>query len=49
MQERSQTARILEQHFDTILKDAVAIFPFAGAESSDHDRSANLEIGRAHV
>ncbi|HKC57364.1 MAG TPA: GGDEF domain-containing protein [Vicinamibacterales bacterium] len=42
MQERSQTARILEQHFDTILKDAVAIFPFAGAESSDHDRSANL-------
>jgi len=42
VQERSQTARILEQHFDTILKDAVAIFPFAGAESSDHDRSANL-------
>ncbi|HEY3160592.1 MAG TPA: GGDEF domain-containing protein [Vicinamibacterales bacterium] len=42
MQERAQTARILEQHSDSILKDAVAIFPFAGAESSDHDRSANL-------
>jgi diguanylate cyclase (GGDEF)-like protein len=42
VQERSQTARILEQHSDTILKDAVAIFPFAGAESSDQDRSANL-------
>src|SRR5258705_841269 len=42
VQERSQPARILEQHFDTILKDAVAIFPSAGAESSDHDRSANL-------
>jgi diguanylate cyclase (GGDEF)-like protein len=42
VQERSQTARILEQHSDNILKDAVAIFPFAGAESSEHDRSANL-------
>ena len=42
VQERSQTARILEQHSETILSDAVAIFPFAGAESSDQDRSANL-------
>jgi diguanylate cyclase (GGDEF)-like protein len=42
VQERSQTARVLEQHFDTILKDAAAIFPFAGAESSDQVRSANL-------
>ncbi len=42
MQERSQTARILEQHSETILHDAVAIFPFAGAESSDQERSANL-------
>src|SRR6266705_1179950 len=42
VQERSQVARILEQHSDVILNDAVAIFPFAGAESSDHDRSANL-------
>ena len=42
MQERSQTARILEQHSEVILKDAVAIFPFAGAESSDQERSANL-------
>jgi diguanylate cyclase (GGDEF)-like protein len=42
VQERSQTARILEQHSETILNDAVAIFPFAGAESSDQDRSANL-------
>jgi diguanylate cyclase (GGDEF)-like protein len=42
VQERSQAARILEQHSETILKDAVAIFPFAGAESSDQDRSVNL-------
>ena len=42
MQERAQTARILEQHSEIILKDAVAIFPFAGAESSDQERSANL-------
>lgn len=42
VQERSQTARILEQHSEIILKDAVAIFPFAGAESSDQERSANL-------
>jgi diguanylate cyclase (GGDEF)-like protein len=42
VQERSQAARILEQRSETILTDAVAIFPFAGAESSDHERSANL-------
>jgi diguanylate cyclase (GGDEF)-like protein len=42
VQERSQTARILEQHSESILNDAVAIFPFAGAESSGQDRSANL-------
>jgi diguanylate cyclase (GGDEF)-like protein len=42
VQERAQTARILEQHSEIILKDAVAIFPFAGAESSDRERSANL-------
>jgi diguanylate cyclase (GGDEF)-like protein len=42
VQERSQAARILEQHSDVILNDAVAIFPFAGAESSDHDRSTTL-------
>ncbi len=42
VQERSQAARILEQHTETILNDAVAIFPFAGAESSDQDRSVNL-------
>ena len=42
VQERSQAARVLEQHSETILKDAVAIFPFAGAESSDQDRSVNL-------
>ena len=42
VQERGQTARILEQHSEIILNDAVAIFPFAGAESSDHERSANL-------
>lgn len=42
MQERSQAARSLEQHAETILNDAVAIFPFAGADSSDYDRSANL-------
>jgi len=42
VQERAQTARILEQHSEIILKDAVAIFPFAGAESSDQERSANL-------
>ena len=49
MQERSQTARILEQHSEGILKDAVAIFPFAGAESSDHDRSANLADVMLHL
>ena len=42
MQERTQAARSLEQHAETILNDAVAIFPFAGADSTDHDRSANL-------
>ena len=42
MQERSQAARSLEQHAETILNDAIAIFPFAGADSSDHERSANL-------
>jgi diguanylate cyclase (GGDEF)-like protein len=42
VQERSQTARILEQHSENILREAVAIFPFAGAESSDKDRSVNL-------
>jgi diguanylate cyclase (GGDEF)-like protein len=42
VQERSHAARILERHSDAILKDAVAIFPFAGAESADHARSANL-------
>jgi diguanylate cyclase (GGDEF)-like protein len=42
VQERSQAARILEQHSDVILNDAVAIFPFAGAESTDQARSANL-------
>jgi hypothetical protein len=42
VQERSQTARILEQHSESILREAVAIFPFAGAESSDKDRSINL-------
>ena len=42
VQERAQTARILEHHSEIILKDAVAIFPFAGAESSDQERSANL-------
>jgi diguanylate cyclase (GGDEF)-like protein len=42
VQERSQAARVLEHHADTILNDAVAIFPFAGAESPDQDRSANL-------
>jgi len=49
VQERSQTARILEQHSEGILKDAVAIFPFAGAESSDHDRSANLADVMLHL
>ena len=49
MQERSQTARILEQHSEGILKEAVAIFPFAGAESSDHDRSANLADVMLHL
>lgn len=42
VQERSLTARILEQQSGPILNDAVAIFPFAGAESSERDRSANL-------
>jgi diguanylate cyclase (GGDEF)-like protein len=42
VQERSQTARILEQHSEEILNDAVAVFPFAGAESGDSARSANL-------
>lgn len=42
VQERAQTARVLEQHSETILNDAVAIFPFAGADSSDHANSANL-------
>jgi diguanylate cyclase (GGDEF)-like protein len=42
VQDRSQAARILEQHSEVILTDAVAIFPFAGAESSDQARSANL-------
>jgi len=49
VQERSQTARILEQHSEGILKEAVAIFPFAGAESSDHDRSANLADVMLHL
>lgn len=42
VQERSQTARILELRSEIILNDAVAIFPFAGAESADRNRSANL-------
>jgi diguanylate cyclase (GGDEF)-like protein len=42
VQERSQAARILEQHSEAILNDAIAIFPFAGAESADQARSANL-------
>src|SRR5881628_1893511 len=42
VQERSQAARILELHSEIILNDAVAIFPFAGAESADRNRSANL-------
>jgi diguanylate cyclase (GGDEF)-like protein len=42
VQERSQAARILEQHSEAILNDAVAIFPFAGAESADQARSTNL-------
>jgi len=42
VQERSQAARILEQHSEVILNDALAIFPFAGAESGDQARSANL-------
>jgi diguanylate cyclase (GGDEF)-like protein len=42
VQERSQAARTLEHRSETILNDAVAIFPFAGADASDHDRSANL-------
>jgi diguanylate cyclase (GGDEF)-like protein len=42
VQDRSQAARILEKHSEVILNDAVAIFPFAGAESGDQARSANL-------
>jgi diguanylate cyclase (GGDEF)-like protein len=42
VQDRSQAARTLEKHSEVILNDAVAIFPFAGAESSDQARSANL-------
>ena len=42
VQERSRTAQILELHSEIILNDAVAIFPFAGAESADRNRSANL-------
>ena len=42
VQERSQTARVLERHSEIVLNDAVAIFPFAGAESGDRNRSANL-------
>jgi diguanylate cyclase (GGDEF)-like protein len=42
VQDRSQAARILEKHSEVILNDAVAIFPFAGAESGDQVRSANL-------
>src|SRR5437867_1823569 len=42
VQERSQAARILELHSEIILNDAVAIFPCAGAESADRNRSANL-------
>jgi diguanylate cyclase (GGDEF)-like protein len=42
VQERAKTARTLEQRCETILTDAVAIFPFAGAGFSDHDRSMNL-------
>jgi len=42
VQERSQTARVLERHSEIVLNDAVAIFPFAGAESADRNRSANL-------
>jgi diguanylate cyclase (GGDEF)-like protein len=42
VQERSVAARSLERHSVNILNDAVAIFPFAGAESSEHRRAANL-------
>ena len=42
VQERAQISRLLEQRSDTILNDAVAIFPFAGADSSDQARSATL-------
>jgi diguanylate cyclase (GGDEF)-like protein len=42
VQDRSLAARILEQHAEVILNDAVAIFPFAGAESGDQVRSATL-------
>ncbi len=42
VQERSQTARILEQRSEEILNDAVAVFPFAGAGSADRAKSANL-------
>lgn len=42
VQDRSQAARILEHRSEIILNDAVAIFPFAGAESSDRERSASL-------
>jgi len=42
VQERSKTSRILEQHAETILNDAISIFPFAGADSSDQARSTSL-------
>ena len=42
VQDRAQTARILEHRSETILTEAVAIFPFAGAESADRLRAASL-------
>jgi diguanylate cyclase (GGDEF)-like protein len=41
-QSRHQIVRILEQHAEAIVNDAVALFPFAIVESSDRERSRHL-------
>src|SRR5689334_6031799 len=41
-QPREQLARILEQRIDIVINDAIGVFPFAGIETLDTDRGAEL-------
>jgi diguanylate cyclase (GGDEF)-like protein len=41
-QPREQLARILEQRIDVVIADALGVFPFAGIETLDTDRGAEL-------